>query len=258
LRLMSECTQTLCVATYNIHRGLGRDRRLDHDRVARVILDFDADVVALQEVETPATTAGEAVALVHELREHGYKSLLGPTIRSERSSYGNVLLSRLPVMGNRGHDLSQPGREPRGLIEASLSLDGCVAAQSLSTSHRDLSCFATHLGLQGWERGRQVDRLVEQIDRCGHQRGIRSPIILLGDFNEWQRRSRLLRPIAERLEATPPRPTYPSYWPLLPLDRIWFGGGLRLEQLDVVKTATTRVASDHLPLRASFVVIETT
>jgi endonuclease/exonuclease/phosphatase family metal-dependent hydrolase len=255
---MSECAQTLCVATYNIHRGLGRDRRLDHDRITSIIVGLDADVVALQEVETPATVAREAVALLDQLGQQGYEPVLGPTIESDRGTYGNVLLSRLPVVWNRGHDLSQPGREPRGLIEARLGFDGCVAAGSAATRHREIYCFATHLGLRGLERRRQVERLVERIDESRPQGSLQSPAILLGDFNEWRRRSRRLRPIDERFEAAPLRPTYPSHWPLLPLDRIWFGGGLQLQKLDAVTSAAARIASDHLPLRASFTLAETT
>lgn len=253
---MSECARTLRVATYNIHRGLGRDGRLDPERIANVVLALDADIIALQEVETPAAVAPGAVALLHRLRQQGYASVLGPTMLSERGSYGNVLLSRLPVQVHRGHDLGQPGREPRGLIEASLRFDGRAAGQSGSTRGQEVLCLATHLGLCRWERRRQVERLVERIDALCPQGCFQSPVILLGDFNEWRRRARCLSPINERLHSSTPRPTYPSYWPLLPLDRIWFGGGLRLGQLKVVKTGAARVASDHLPLRASFVLAE--
>jgi endonuclease/exonuclease/phosphatase family metal-dependent hydrolase len=255
---MSECAQTLCVATYNIHGGLGRDRRVDFERVADVILDLDADVIALQEVETPATVPYGAMGLVHRLDQQGYHSVHGPTLRSERGSYGNVLITRLPVMRHFGHDLSEPGREPRGLIEAHLSLSGHVAGHGVPVPRQELHCCATHLGLRGWERRRQIERLVERIDRCRPQGFFRSPVVLLGDFNEWHRRSGRLRPIQERLETAPLRPTYPSYWPLLPLDRIWFGGGLRVEHLDAVTTGAARIASDHLPLRATLVLGGTT
>jgi len=248
---MSECARTLCVATYNIHRGLGRDRHLDFERVANVILDLDADIIALQEVETPATIVDGAIALVHRLGEQGYQAVHGPTIRSKRGSYGNVLLSRLPVMRHFGHDLSQAGREPRGLIEAHLSLNGCVAGQSVRPRGQELRCWATHLGLRRWERRRQIERMVERIARDRRGEALQSPVILLGDFNVWNRRPRALRLLEEHLEAAPLRATYPSYWPLLPLDRIWFGGGLRVQRLEVLKTRAARIASDHLPLRAT-------
>jgi endonuclease/exonuclease/phosphatase family metal-dependent hydrolase len=39
------------VASYNIHKAVGLDRRRDHERILRVLLEVDADVVALQEVD---------------------------------------------------------------------------------------------------------------------------------------------------------------------------------------------------------------
>jgi endonuclease/exonuclease/phosphatase family metal-dependent hydrolase len=253
---MTDQGQTLSVATYNVHRGVGRDRRLDHRRIARLILDLDVDVVALQEVETPGTNAPGAAPLLHPLRQQGYELLLGPTMRSERAAYGNALLSRLPVICHWSRDLSHPGREPRGLIEASLSLDAKGSTGHVPTRNGEIQCFATHLGLDSGERRRQIEWLVEQIDRQCRPAPAQQPIILLGDFNEWRRRPGRLMPIQARLQGTPARPTYPSCWPLLPLDRIWFGGGLRLQTFEVVKTPTARVASDHLPLRASFALAE--
>ena len=40
----------LVVASYNIHRGVGLDRRRDLDRVAAVIDEIVPDVIGLQEV----------------------------------------------------------------------------------------------------------------------------------------------------------------------------------------------------------------
>lgn len=246
---MLEKAGTLSVATYNIHRGVGRDRRLDHQRIAQAILEMDVDVVALQEVETPAAAAG-SVALLHRLRLQGYEPVLGPTMRSAICSYGNALLSRLPISKHGRHDLSYPGREPRGLIEVSLSLDGVVGPGA--GAQRQLACFATHLGLSVRERRQQIRRLIEQVDRQRHRSAEDSPMLLLGDFNEWRRCPRRLKPLAARLQLAPTRPTYPGGWPILPLDRIWFGGGLQLQSLDVIRTGAARTASDHLPLRACF------
>ncbi|WP_369408003.1 endonuclease/exonuclease/phosphatase family protein [Thiocystis violacea] len=111
----------LRVATYNIHRAQGRDGRLDPRRIAEVILSLDADLVALQEVETPHAPA--PIALLSQLIEQGYAPVLGPTMRSDAHHYGNVLLTRLPVRQRARLDLSRPGREPRGLIDVRLGFD---------------------------------------------------------------------------------------------------------------------------------------
>ncbi|NEV61382.1 endonuclease/exonuclease/phosphatase family protein [Thiorhodococcus minor] len=242
---MTEATR-ISVATYNIHRGVGRDGRMDHQRVAGVILDLDADIVALQEVETPASVAPGAVALMHRLAQQGYEPVLGPTMWSERGSYGNALLSRLPVRRHRRHDLSHPGREPRGLIEATLRLKPPGRHWRLPSQGREIRCFATHLGLRASERSAQIRKLDSLLARAA---GV-SPTLLMGDFNEWRRRAGRLKQLHARLQPAPTRSTYPGFWPLFPLDRIWLGGGLDLEAVEVVRAGLARVASDHLPLRA--------
>ena len=240
----------LRVATYNIHRALGRDGRLDPDRVADVILGLDADVVALQEVETPLVST--PAALLGRLADAGYEPLLGPTITSDRHSYGNVLLTRLPVLACSRVDISVAQREPRGLIDARLALPPAAGSHPGGNPRPALRCLATHLGLNAAERRRQIERIAEQID-AGRDSGNRrvAPTILLGDFNEWWPRDHL-KPIDNRLERTPARATWPSRWPLLALDRIWYGGALNLDRMHVVSSRQARVASDHLPLVARF------
>jgi len=278
------------VATYNIHRCIGRGRRADPRRTLEVIAALDADVIALQEVETPAEPVPAAVALLRRLAGLGYEPVLGPTMRGHRLSYGNVLLSRLPVRRRRRLDLSHPGREPRGLIDVRLELAPAVrngapasvapmlarimerVAGSRAAAQRDtrwpsavgarraeLRCLATHLGLAPAEREAQIAAIAERIDRAGREAaagftrsagGGRQPLVLLGDFNEWRPGTPRLRPIDARLEPAPARRTWPARRPLLALDRIWYRGGLRLTELEVVRTPLARAASDHLPLRA--------
>ncbi len=246
---MHESGETLVAATYNIHRGVGRDRRTDHQRIARVILDLDADIIALQEVETPAARAPGAVVLLHHLCQHGYEPVLGSTMYSAHGSYGNVLLSRLAVTERRRHDLSRRGREPRGLIEATLATLAPGRTPYTRKRTREIKCFATHLGLSIRERRWQIRRLSERIDQSAKRTRRSDPMILLGDFNEWW--ARRLAPITAQLMPVPPRATYPGGWPLVALDRIWYHG-MKLDTLEVVRTGATRVASDHLPLRAVF------
>jgi len=239
----SSADSPLVVATYNIHRAVGQDRRHDPVRIAETIAALEADVVALQEVETPESP--DPLVLLSRLLEHGYAAVLGHTMRRGPHHYGNLLLSRLPVRSQRLVDLSQPGREPRGLIDTELALGPDPAAPSLR-------CLATHLGLRAWERRRQITRLSEALAEPAGRDAVPglSRTLLLGDFNEWRGRSPRLAPLRHLLSAGPNRASFPSAWPLLALDRIWHGNALSIERLEAVRTASTRAASDHLPIRA--------
>lgn len=239
----------LRVATYNIHRAHGCDGRLDPRRIAEVILSLGADLVALQEVETSHAPA--PVALLSRLIEQGYVPVLGPTMRSDVHHYGNVLLTRLPIRARARTDLSRPGREPRGLIDVRLGLTDLHRAESDGLVGRSLRCLATHLGLRPAERRDQIAHIAARLD--ARRQGLRdtTPVILLGDFNEWYPSGRL-KPLDARLERVARRATWPAVWPVLALDRIWYGGSLELESSWVVRTRQTRLASDHLPLMARF------
>ena len=246
---MSLAPPVLRVATYNIHRAWGGDGHLDPSRIAEVILSLDADLVALQEVETPHAPA--PIVLLSRLIEQGYAPVLGPTMRADAHHYGNVLLTRLPVRQRELMDLSRPGREPRGLIEIRLGLTDPGRSESDGPVGRSLHCLATHLGLRAVERRVQIARIAARLDAIRQGSGDTTPVILLGDFNEWYP-SRRLKPLDARLERVARRATWPARWPLLALDRIWYGGSLELESSWVVRTRQTRLASDHLPLMARF------
>ena len=88
----------LVVASYNIHRGVGLDRRRDLDRIARVIGEIDPDVIGLQEVinENGEASADQARYLAATL---GMGVVMGETRPFGDGTYGNAVLTRLPVLG---------------------------------------------------------------------------------------------------------------------------------------------------------------
>lgn len=221
----------IVVASYNIHRCIGGDDRFDPLRVRRVIEEMNADVVALQEVETRAEGG---LDLLEMLAGGEYQAIAGPTLFRDNAHYGNALLSRLPVRAQRLHDLSVDGREPRGAIEASLGDDAAP-----------LRVLATHFGLAPWERRAQARRVLELMN--GAPAALE---VLLGDLNEWFLWGRPLRWLHRAFAQTPAPRTWPARFPLFALDRLWARPRTALSRLTRHDSPAARAASDHLPLRA--------
>ncbi len=223
----------LTIATYNIHGCVGIDRRFDPKRIAGVLDELDADVLALQEVENFSV---DGVLVLDFLSAHtGLRPLAGPTLLRGGRHYGNALLTRLPIASERLIDLSLPGREPRGAIDAQLSWGA-----------RTLQAIATHLGLAPGERRAQVRLLLAALRNGGADFAL-----LLGDLNEWALWGRPSRRLRRYFSATPSPRTYPAFWPLLPLDRICARPGIALSEVRAHTSALARRASDHLPLVAA-------
>jgi len=123
------------VVSYNIHRGVGLDRRLDLDRIADVIAETAPDVVGLQEVIREAGgAAGDQVAYLAAAL--GMERVMGETRAHGTGTYGNAVLTRLPVLASARRDLSQGAREPRGCLRVDLVVKGTP-----------LHVFNCHLGL---------------------------------------------------------------------------------------------------------------
>jgi endonuclease/exonuclease/phosphatase family metal-dependent hydrolase len=154
------------LATWNIHRCIGRDGEQSPERCAAVLQEIDADVIALQEVESHP--GHECDVLAYLARATGSQVIAGSTMIEQDAHYGNALLTRLPVRAVRRHDLSVPVRETRAALEVVLESD-----------RRRLQFIATHLGLRPAERREQVRRLLPLIDLQGHDL-----VVLAGDLNE--------------------------------------------------------------------------
>ncbi|HVB35147.1 MAG TPA: endonuclease/exonuclease/phosphatase family protein [Patescibacteria group bacterium] len=235
--------ETIRIATYNVHKCRGMDGRVRPERIAEVLGEIDADIVALQEViSTPDSRGHEDQAgfLAHET---GLKFVLGETRRRGGRPYGNLLLSRFPIRAVANYDISAPGREPRCCLRADLGLD----------RNNLLHVFNVHLGTSFFERRHQARRLIGP-SILGHP-WLNGPRIVLGDFNEWTRglATRLLaaRMATVDIESHLGRKhTYPGILPVLNLDHIYFDRHLEVRMVELHRTSTALVASDHLPLVA--------
>lgn len=222
------------IATYNVHSCIGVDRRHDPERIARVVTELDADVVALQEFSYPADIALEVCTPVVLTSLDRYAFTLGPTRARDDHHFGNVLLTRHPIRDVFRVDLSHRRREPRGALAATIDF-GDVQLHVLST----------HLGLQLAERRYQVRQLLAHIDA-------RAPTFLavLGDFNDWLPGRSVAHVLDDRLGRSARRRTFPSRWPLLALDRIWIHPHGTVRDVQVHRSNLARAASDHLPVVA--------
>jgi endonuclease/exonuclease/phosphatase family metal-dependent hydrolase len=223
---------TVRCATYNVHRCVGNDGGFDPERIIEVLKQLDADVLALQELLWDPLAALHLLDTIAE--RLGYTPIAGPTLLRAQGHYGNAILTRLKVEKLELVDLSVPGREPRGAIDA-----------TLQTSRAHVRVVATHLGLAPGERRTQMRRLLALLTRPPEQSEV-----LMGDLNEWFLWGRPLRWLHAHFGKTPAPATFPAARPLFALDRIWIHPRRRMRSIYVLSNPLTRKASDHLPLVA--------
>ena len=234
------------VATYNIHKCRGMDRRTDVDRIATVIHELRADVVALQEVVDVRDGRPE-YDQVRRLAAAApeYHSYFGENRELYGGTYGNLTLSRYPLKNCVNYDVTWRHRERRGCLRTDVALpDGTM-----------LHVFNVHLGTSFFERRHQARRLLS--DEVLNRAEFAGPRIVVGDFNEWTR-GLATRLMGTTFEAVEPRAflrhskTYPGIFPLLHLDHFYYDKHLKLRSFRLCRNRKTLVASDHLPLIAEF------
>ncbi len=226
------------VATYNIHGCVGIDRQYNPERVAAVLRDIDADIVCLQEVSARRRAGRHADQWSCFAEATGCRALLGAGLRDRRRRIGNAILTRFPALAVRTIDLSIPGLAPRGAIDADLLVGG-----------RKLRVIATHFGLSALERRLQAGRLIAALAEP-HAIGpaAAATVLLMGDLNEWRGRGGVVGVFDRRLGPSESARTFPSWMPVLPLDRIYADGPAVLGEIAVCRSPLARLASDHLPL----------
>jgi endonuclease/exonuclease/phosphatase family metal-dependent hydrolase len=225
----------LVVASYNIHKCVGTDGRFDPARIAAVIAEMDADVVAVQEADKRFGRRHGLLDLKALEKQTGLSLIPTSQEANGHGWHGNALLLRKGKVRDMRR-LALPGAEPRGALVVDLDLPA-----------GPLRLVAAHLGLLRRSRRWQVRSILDAIEH-----GPRMPILLVGDLNEWRpgRKSSLheLRPVFGPLAHT--HFSFPSYFPVIALDRVIGSPGL-VTAMEVHDSALARVASDHLPLKAT-------
>ncbi|MER9997240.1 endonuclease/exonuclease/phosphatase family protein [Mesorhizobium sp. M0051] len=229
------------VASYNVHKCIGVDRKFDPERTVRVIREIDPDVIALQEVDN---RFGDRIGLLDLARLERETGLVPVPISATGKGHGwhgNVLLFKKGVVRDV-HQIRLPGLEPRGALVAEIDLDGS----------QTLRIIAAHLGLLRRSRSQQARVVLDLMNSPDEK-----PTLLLGDLNEWRLGNRsALNTLHASFGPQPPAvPTFPSNLPLLALDRIMANRHGMIAAVDAHDTPLSRVASDHLPLTA-FVQLE--
>lgn len=230
----------LRVATYNVHRCRGLDRRVRPERTAAVIGALEADVCVLQEVlgAGPADS-GHAGLLATALGVRGY---MAPARFLGDHLFGNLTLTRHPVREHAVHDLTWQWREPR-----------CCQRVVVDAQGRHVQVFNLHLGTSLIERRSQGRALATLLERHLDE----GPMVVAGDFNEWTRgpATQLLSSMLVSVDLAPfqkRRRSYPGVLPLLHLDHVYHSADLEVTAVQLVRTRRTLVASDHLPIVVDF------
>ena len=237
------------IVTYNVHRCVGNDRRLDVARIADVLAALNPDIVALQELDVGRARTG-GVDQAHEIgRRLDMACHFHAALQVEEELYGDAILTAYPERLIQTGPLPGygpiPALEPRGALWVEVDIDG-----------KTVQIINTHLGLVPKEQQHQA-RWLAGPSWLDHPRRT-GPTILLGDFNATAT-SVVYRTLAAKLAAarglSPHKrstSTFPSPLPVLRIDHVFVSPEIQVHDVAAPFAPLTRVASDHLPLVMDF------
>ncbi|WP_373505526.1 endonuclease/exonuclease/phosphatase family protein [Aestuariivirga sp.] len=231
-----EPSLTISVASYNVHKCVGTDGVFDPGRILDVVLELDADIVALQEADQRFGSRKGLLDLKELYSKGGYRSVLDEGSRKlSHGWHGNVILYRDGAVTGV-NKMTLPGFEPRGAVLVDFDVRGVP-----------LRIIGAHLGLLHASRARQAEAILA----AAHPVDDRA-IILLGDTNEWRmgERSSLRLFDPHLTDVDMAIASFPSRFPLWPLDRVLTNKHVTVYEMSAVETHRSRVASDHLPVKA--------
>jgi endonuclease/exonuclease/phosphatase family metal-dependent hydrolase len=223
------------VASYNMRKAIGTDRRRRPERTIEVLNELDADVVALQEADRRFGSRASALPfhLIEELS--AYKPVPLDARAGSIGWHGNALLVKKGVNIVDKELVHLPSLEPRGAVLADLEVDGAP-----------LRVVGMHLDLSGLWRRRQAGAILSHLAA----RDGEPPTVLMGDLNEWSVRGGCLRDFSQHHKFAECGRSFHARRPIAQLDRIMVSHDLDIVASGAHASATARRASDHLPIWA--------
>ena len=237
------------LVTYNVHRCVGVDRKLDVARIAAVIAELEPDIVCLQELDVGRARTGgvDQASAIAELLSMSFR--FHPALQVEAELYGDAILTPWPERLVRAAALptlpNLRGLEPRGALWSAINFNGTV-----------LNVFNTHLGLVPREQRLQAAALVGA-DWLGDP-ACTGPTILTGDFNAtsitrpYHALTKRLADAQRELGLKPSIKTFPSSFPAIRIDHCFVSPEIKVTGALTPLHPLARAASDHLPLVIDF------
>ena len=233
------------VLSYNIHKGFAMgNRALVLQDIRKAIRTTRADIVCLQEVvganQRYAARMEQWIDAQFEFladQVWDYKTY-GKNAVYDHGHHGNAILSKVPFTHYANHDISVLPLSQRGVLHA-VTEDG-------------VHVLCAHLGLLSLERRYQTARLRKLLDDIPAT----APLVLAGDFNDWDRQVHRglcrwgLREATQESTGLLPK-TFPAHFPLLCVDRIYYRH-LSLVSAGCAAGQHWQRLSDHRPLCAEF------
>jgi len=229
--------QRIKVASYNIHKGIGTDRKRDPARILKVLAEIDADIVTLQEADLRFGTRASVLPRFLIESQTAYVPVPLDVQADSIGWHGNAILVKNTVTVESHDIIHIPSLEPRGVVTATLQVGGAM-----------VQVFGMHLDLSGLWRVRQARVIAALADtaRQGHA------TVLMGDLNEWRRQSGAFREFGRHFSILDPGPSFHAARPIGRLDRIMHCEQLVPRACGVHRSALATTASDHLPVWAEF------
>jgi len=228
--------------SYNVHKLFDiTGRKYFLSALRDILSDMDLDFVFLQEVPGMIHWDYESEFdkdplehLADQLWDH---FIYGKNAISTRQNHGNAILSKFSFIESRNFDISNHRLEQRGFLYGKVDVEGQILA---------LGC--THLDLTMVGRNRQIKKIKPILqENCADE----LPILICGDFNDWDgQTTKKMQGLDLKTEKL--GPTFPSFYPVLPLDRI-FHRHLECKKLKILDDKHWKNLSDHLPIYSEFV-----
>lgn len=224
------------VASYNMRKAIGTDRRRRPERTIEVLNELDADVIALQEADRRFGNRASALPL-HLLDEHSdYKPVPVGARANSLGWHGNAILVKKHIEILACEQLHLPSLEPRGAVIADLQVNGSA-----------LRVVGMHLDLSGLWRRKQAHTILAHLE----SRDGDPPAVLMGDLNEWSANGGCLRDFGHHLRFAECGRSFHVRRPIAQLDRIMVNPSIEIVESGVHLSPAARKASDHLPVWAN-------